>query len=566
MNNQRLLLWMALFAVSYLLWQAWLVDYRTAPPAVIASATPTPELPTAAADTVVDAAIPTDRRAPLPSVDGPLPGGTAPAHGAVIEVQTDVLALRIDSLGGSILSADLKRYPVEAGQPQPVVRLLDDQAAHWFVAQSGLVAIAGSAPDHRAPYRSASTNYTLAAGQDTLEVPLKWDDGQGLGITKTLIFKRGDYTIGSRYQIRNQGSSTWSAQAYTQLQRVLPSAAGKGFSLSNPQPASFIGAAWYSPEDKLGKLAFKDFLEEPLDREISGGWAAMLQHYFFAAWIPDAAVKVRYQSAILDAGSAAPRYLLRQIESPVQVAPNGELTIEDRLYVGPKLQEVLPGIAPGLGLAMDYGKVRLFAEPLFRYVLNPMHKLAGNWGVAIILTTILIKLLLFPLASAQYRSMAKMRAVQPRMEAIKQRYGDDRQKLNQAMLELYQKEKINPAGGCLPIIPQMFMFIALYWVLIESVELRHAPFVGWLTNLSAHDPYFVLPVLNALTMWITQKMAPSPAGMDPIQQKMLQYMPLAFSVIMVFFPAGLVLYWTVNGSLGILQQWWITRGMNLKKA
>ncbi|MGD9582243.1 MAG: membrane protein insertase YidC [Lysobacterales bacterium] len=562
MNNQRLLLWMALFAVSYLLWQAWLIDYRPAPQTATADATPMPELPAATAD----AALPTAAGIALPAADDPLPDSTAPANGEVIEVQTDLMSLRIDSLGGSILSVDLKRYPVEAGQAQPVVRLLDDQPAHWFVAQSGLVAIDGLAPDHRARYRSASASYTLDAGQDTLEVPLAWDDGQGLAITKTLVFKRGEYVIGSRYQIHNQGSTPWTGQAYTQLQRVLPAAAGQGFSLSNPQPASFTGAAWYSPEDKLDKLAFKDFADEPLDRHITGGWAAMLQHYFFAAWIPDAGLKVRYQSAILDAGSAAPRYLLRQIEPALQVLPNAVATIENRLYVGPKLQEVLPTIAPGLGLAMDYGLVRLFAEPLFRYVLNPMHKLAGNWGVAIILTTVLIKLLLFPLASAQYRSMAKMRAVQPRMEAIKQRYGDDRQKLNQAMLELYQKEKINPAGGCLPIIPQMFMFIALYWVLIESVELRHAPFVGWLTNLSAHDPYFVLPVLNALTMWITQKMAPSPAGMDPIQQKMLQYMPLAFSVIMVFFPAGLVLYWTVNGSLGILQQWWITRGMELKKA
>lgn len=561
MNNQRLLLWMALFAVAYLLWQAWLVDYRVPPPTPV-SAVATPEFPPAS---TVPAA-PAETATPELVADGPAPGDSVPEHGAVITVETDLLSLRIDSLGGSILSVDLKRYPVEAGRPVPVVRLLDDQPAHWFVAQSGLVAVSGAAPDHRAAYRSAQDRYTLAAGQEALEVPLQWDDGHGLSVTKTLVFKRGEYTIGNRYQIDNQGSGSWSGQAYHQLQRVLPAAASQGFSLSNPQPASFVGAAWYSPEDKLGKLAFKNFLEEPLDREISGGWSAMLQHYFFAAWIPDRQIKARYQSAVLDAGSAAPRYLLRQIEPAVEVAANSSRTIESRLYVGPKLQELLPTIAPGLELAMDYGKVRLFAEPLFRYALNPMHKLAGNWGVAIILTTILIKLLLFPLASAQYRSMAKMRAVQPRMEAIKQRYGDDRQKLNQAMLELYQKEKINPAGGCLPIIPQMFMFLALYWVLIESVELRQAPFVGWLTNLSAHDPYFVLPVLNALTMWITQKMAPSPAGMDPIQQKMLQYMPLAFSVIMVFFPAGLVLYWTVNGSLGILQQWWITRRMHLKTA
>ena len=561
MNNQRLLLWMALFALSYLLWQAWQLDFRPPPSAASISDQPTLKVPEA----LPAGAVPAPAVEALPGAKLEATEASVSAPAEVIEVETDVLSLRIDLQGGSILSADLKRYPVAAGQQQPVVRLLDDQPANWFVAQSGLVAAAGQAPDHRARYRSAHARYVLGNGEDSLEVPLQWDDGQGLRVTKTLVLKRGEYTLGNRYRIENQGASSWRGQAYTQLQRVSPAAASQGFSLSNPQPASFTGAAWYSPEDKFDKLAFKDFADEPLDREISGGWAAMLQHYFFAAWIPDAGSKVRYQSAILDAGSARPRYLLRQIEPLIEVLPMQESSIEQRLYLGPKLQETLPGIAPGLGLAMDYGKVRLFAEPLFHYVLNPMHKLAGNWGFAIILTTVLIKLLLFPLASAQYRSMAKMRAVQPRMEAIKQRYGDDRQKLNQAMLELYQKEKINPAGGCLPIIPQMFMFIALYWVLIESVELRHAPFIGWLTNLSAHDPYFVLPVLNALTMWITQKMAPAPAGMDPIQQKMLQYMPLAFSVIMVFFPAGLVLYWTVNGSLGILQQWWITRQMPVKK-
>lgn len=284
----------------------------------------------------------------------------------------------------------------------------------------------------------------------------------------------------------------------------------------------------------------------------------MLQHYFFAAWIPDSDAKVKYTTTLLNVGNQ-PRYLIRQEEPGFTVAPGQSQTISARLYVGPKQQAKLNEIAPGLGLALDYGMVRMFAEPLFRFVLNPLHKLTGNWGWAIILTTILLKLMLFPLASAQYRSMAKMRMVQPRMAALKERYGDDKQKYNQAMMELYKKEKINPAGGCLPMLPQMFLFIALYWVLIESVEMRHAPFMGWITNLTAHDPYFVLPVLNALTMWLTQKMTPMAAGMDPMQQKILQYMPLAFSVIMVFFPAGLVLYWTVNGTLGVLQQWWITR-------
>lgn len=566
MTNLRMFLWMALFAMAYLLWQTWQTDYRRPPLAVTTTSTAVPvnaaataaanasDVPTISADpalTLVSPAL-----APVESI-------TASPTGTVITVETDVLRLGIDSVGGTLIAAELKKYPLEAGHAEPPVSLLSNEDGHWFVAQSGLVSAQGVAPGHLALLQSAQHDYRLEAGAAQLEVPLTWTDASGIKVTKTLIFRRGDYVITQRQSVQNTGASPWRGNAYAQLQRSAPPPKTGGFSFSDPQQFSFIGAAWYSPEQKFEKMPFKDFAEEPRKREISGGWAAMLQHYFFVALIPDADQKVNYSTEVLDHKGQA-RYLIRQVGPSFDVAPGTTVTTESRLYLGPKLQQKMDAIAPGLGLAMDYGKVRLFAEPLFRYLLNPMHKLAGNWGVAIILTTVLIKLLLFPLASAQYRSMARLREVQPRMEAIKQRYGDDRQKLNQAMMELYQKEKINPAGGCLPIIPQMFVFIALYWVLIESVELRYAPFAGWLTNLSAYDPYFVLPVLNALTMWATQKMSPSPAGMDPMQQKILQYMPLAFSAIMIFFPSGLVLYWTVNGTLGILQQWWITRRLKTR--
>lgn len=563
MNNKRLVLWMALIAVSYLLWQQWQTDYHRPKTSVIAQADTAPaatthtdndgEIPVASAadNTVGEVITTTTPEAPV-------------AAAKIITVETDVLRLAIDSAGGSIRSAELKNYPVEAGRATPVVKLLDDAKDTWFIAQSGLVATTGNAPDHRAQFNSKQTDYQLREGSNQLEIPLTWIDQSGVSVTKTLIFKRGEYTITQRYTISNKSTEPWRGNAYAQLQRVAPPAKKGGFSITDPQQFSFIGAAWYSPEEKFEKLAFDDFADEPFKRDISGGWAAMLQHYFLAALIPDTNSVVSYSTEILDAQSQ-PRFLIRHVEPAFDVEPEQTRTIESRLYLGPKLQEKLNEIAPGLGLALDYGMVRLFAEPLFRFILNPLHKLVGNWGWAIVFTTVLIKLLLYPLASAQYRSMAKMRAMQPRLEALKQRYGSDKQKYNQAMMEFYQKEKINPAGGCLPIIPQMFVFIALYWVLIESVELRHAPFFGWLTNLTAHDPYFVLPVLNALTMWVTQKMSPAPAGMDPMQQKILQYMPLAFSVIMIFFPAGLVLYWTVNGALGVAQQWWITRQTNSKK-
>ena len=564
MNNTRLFLWMALFAVSYLLWQAWQTDYHAPRPL-------TEKVTTTATDgTTVGDDVPTAASAIADAKSNPesikaVEEAAANAPAQLITIETDLLSLRIDTRGGTLRSADLKRYSKEANEPLPLVRLLDDAPGTWFVAQSGLVASTGNAPNHLAVFTAERDTYTLEAGSDQLEVPLTWTDASGVTVTKTYSFRRGDYVIRQRQTVSNAGTVPWRGNAYTQLQRGPPPAKKGGFSITDPQQFSFVGAAWYSPEEKFEKLAFDDFSDEPLKRNINGGWAAMLQHYFFVAWIPEAGHQVSYSTAVISPDSN-PRYLIRQEDQGFEVAPGQTGSTETRLYLGPKLQEKLKDIAPGLGLALDYGLVRLFAEPLFRFVLNPLHKLTGNWGWAIILTTVMLKLLLYPLAAAQYRSMAKLRMVQPRMEALKARYGDDRQKYNQAMMELYQKEKINPAGGCLPLLPQMFVFIALYWVLIESVELRHAPFMGWLNNLTAHDPYFVLPVLNALTMWLTQKMTPPPAGMDPMQQKILQYMPLAFSVIMIFFPSGLVLYWTVNGTLGILQQWWITKkAMNAAK-
>lgn len=568
MNNTRLFLWMALFAIGYLLWQAWQTDYHpiatsgSSADATTGSVEPTQASANSTDDVPKPLSAPTETAIAAGVEAGPETAQSI-APERIITVATDVLSLRIDTRGGTLRNAELLRYPKEAGIREPSVRILDDAPSTWFVAQSGLVASRGQAPSHLDVFTAQRDHYQLTPGSDQLEVPLTWTDPSGITVTKTYLLRRGEYVVLQRQTVRNDGSAAWSGSAYQQLQRSAPPPKKGGFSITDPQQFSFVGAAWYSPEEKFEKLKFDNFIDEPLQRPITGGWAAMLQHYFFVAWIPEGDKVVRYSTKVIDPDKV-PRYRIRQEEPGFDVAPGASASTETRLYIGPKLQGNLKDIAPGLGLALDYGLVRIFAEPLFRFVLNPLHKLTGNWGWAIILTTVLLKLLLYPLAAAQYRSMGKLRAVQPRMEALKQRYGDDKQKYNQAMMELYQKEKINPAGGCLPLLPQMFLFIALYWVLIESVEMRHAPFMGWLTNLTAHDPYFVLPVLNALTMWITQKMTPPPAGMDPMQQKILQYMPLAFSVIMIFFPSGLVLYWTVNGSLGILQQWWIMRQAKAK--
>ena len=553
MTNLRPVLFIALAFCAFLLWTEWNKDYNTPPPQVVATsdtpaATTTDsgaDVPTAATNTQAAAATPVANDAVTPP-------------GELVRVETDLLRVAIDTRGGTVREVELKAYPLEAKSPARV-QLLHDDATGTFVAQSGLVASAGTAPDHRATFNAASDSYSLDAGVDTLDVPLTWSDGSGVTVTKTFHFKRGEYVVGVDEQVRNDSAAEWRGGSYRQLQRTAPVRQSK-FSFTNPEAYSFVGAAWYSPEERFEKLAFDKFEKEPLSRQITGGWAAMLQHYFFAAWLPAAEEAGTYETQVV--AGASPRYLIREKSPSRVVAPGQQTTFPSRLYVGPKLQGHLDPIAPGLEATIDYGKVTVLSKPLFA-LLKLLHGLVGNWGWAIVLITIIVKLALYPLSEAQFRSMAKMRKLQPRMQSLKERYGDDRQKLNQAMMELYQKEKINPMGGCLPLLIQMPIFIALYWVLLESVELRQAPWILWIDNLSVRDPYFVLPVLNGLAMFLGQKLSPA-TGMDPMQQKMMQMMPIVFSVMFAFFPAGLVLYWTVNGTLSLVQQYIITRRIEAK--
>ncbi|MDW8478713.1 MAG: membrane protein insertase YidC [Xanthomonadales bacterium] len=367
--------------------------------------------------------------------------------------------------------------------------------------------------------------------------------------------REGSYVVELHERWHNGGERTGAGASLSPADARCPPPPPSGFSLTNPELYSFVGAAWWSPEARFEKLAFDGFARSPIasGRAVAGGWIAMLQHYFVAAWIPPPGQAWQFETAIPEAG----RYLIRAVGPGLELAPGASIETQARLFVGPKLQNLLPKVAEGLDLTVDYGIFTIFAKPLF-WLLDLIQRAVGNWGLAIVLLTVLIKLAFYKLSEAQYRSMAKMRRLQPRLEALRERYGDDRAKLNQALLELYRKEKINPLGGCLPILVQIPVFIALYWVLLESVELRQAPFVGWIRDLSARDPYFVLPVLNGLTMWLTQKLSPSP-GMDPLQQRLMQALPLVFAVLFAFFPAGLVLYWTVNGLLGLAQQWYILR-------
>jgi YidC/Oxa1 family membrane protein insertase len=468
-----------------------------------------------------------------------------------------VLEVEIDVTGGTVVSTHLLNYPIDLDNPAEKVHLLHRDGLNPFIAQSGLLS-SQSAPNHTSVYQSARMEYTLPDGADEISVPLSWQSGDGIEVSKTFVFRRGDYSIDVLHQLENQTAAAWVGNRYDQLQRsVLAEETESSF--TNPGTYSFTGIAFYSPEDKFEKLAFDDVSDEPFSKAFAGGWLAMIQHYFFAAWIPPSDETASYSTKEITA-QGQPRYLVRNVSPAYTVAAGQQQIFSSRLYLGPKLQEELEAVAPGLEYTVNYGIFTVFSKPLF-WLLSHIHNIVGNWGWAIVLLTILIKAAFFKLTEAQYRSMARMRKLQPRIEQLKERYGDDRQRMSQAMMEMYKTEKVNPLGGCLPILVQIPIFIALYWVLLESVELRQAPFILWIDNLSVRDPYFILPALNAIFMIWTQKLTPM-AGMDPLQRKMMSMMPVVFAVMFAFFPAGLVLYWATNAGLSLAQQAYITHKIN----
>jgi YidC/Oxa1 family membrane protein insertase len=556
MPNTRPFLLLAVLFVGYLLWQQWQTDY-VAPPTVTIPAAITNAAsgdPAKIMPNDVPAAPGEIPKPPTDAVTTTSPATTAPAQ--LISITTDVLNISIDTRGGAIVRADLRAYPIAPKETDHPVRLLSDDATNFFIAQSGLVSAASPAPDHQAQFSAEKTEYTLADGSSTLEVPLTWADASGIKVRKVYKFTRASYAIEQREEINNASATPWSGSEYRQLQRLPVVIVSSGFSFSNPEKFAFAGAAWYSPQDKFQKLGFDKYAATPLNKTITGGWVGMLQHYFFAAWVPRADEADQYSTAVVT-NAGAPRYLIRSMSPAITIAPGETKSFDARLYIGPKLQSTLAAVAPGLELTVDYGMFTVISQPL-HWILSEIHHFVGNWGFSIILLVVLIKLAFFKISEAQFKSSAKMKKVQPRLAALKERYGDDKQKLNAAMLELYQKEKINPVSGCLPMLVQFPVFLALYWVLLESVELRQAPFMLWIQNLSAPDPYFVLPVLNAGVMLATQFLTPT-VGMDPTQAKMMKAMPVMMAVMFAFFPAGLVLYWTVNGGLSLLQQYVITK-------
>ncbi len=542
MDNQRLFLFVALSFVLMLIWQAWLTDYgaKPAPTATEQAQTGTPATSAAPSQDVPAGTV----SSAAPAAPAVAAAQAAATGGQRIRIITDVLDLQLDSRGGDVHTADLLAYPKVAGKSDEPFRLMDDAAADLFIPQSGL--LAPGAPDHHALYSTDKTEYRLADSAQELEVRLHWRNAEGLKVDKVYTLKRGSYAITVRCEVENGGAQVWKGSAYEQLQHGEPAKAGR-FGIS-----TYTGGVIYSPDEKYKKISFDNIAKQDLSRDFSGGWAAMIQHYFLGAWIPETTQTSHYFSKALP----DKHYVLGLVSPEISVAPQGKGVFTSRLYVGPKLQDHLAQVAPGLELTVDYGVLTFIAQPIF-WLLKNIHKIVGNWGWAIILLTMLIKLAFYKLSETSYRSMANMRKLQPRMQALKERYGDDRQKLNTAMMEMYKKEKINPLGGCLPIVVQIPVFLSLYWVLLETVEMRQAPWILWIKDMSSADPYFILPLIMGVTMLLQQKLNPAP--IDPMQAKVMMAMPFLFTVFFAFFPSGLVLYWVVNNTLSIAQQWVITK-------
>ncbi len=561
MNQTRVFLIFAWLMVAFFLWLEW--GKFTAPPAtpaqaaMVTEAARTSTVPSAARISAPAAGGSSVPQAPaVAATVSPSQDGTARAQ--TVQVTTDVLRLVLD--GGSVLEADLLKFPQERKPGSPAVKLFTQDPAHYYVAESGWVGVGETraAPNHEQGFvPEAGTAFTLAPDQNEISVPFLWQGPDGVTIRRTYTLKRGDYAMTVRDDIVNRGNAPWQGSIYRQLMRTPPVVKS---GITNPQAFSFTGATWYDSEFSRRKFN-EDYLEDGrVDKQVKGGWIAMLQHHFFSAWIPAAADTTIVSLDEAKVGNET-RPLIREMGPSVNVAPGQQATTTARLWVGPKVvSKIKAENVPGLHRAVDYSQFAIFdliGQGLF-WLLSHLHALLGNWGWAIIGLVVIVKAALYPLSAAQYKSFAKMRKFQPRIQQLKERYGDDKQKFQVAMMELYKKEKINPMGGCLPILVQMPIFLALYWVLVETVELRQAPWMGWIQDLTAQDPYFILPVLNVLVMWLTQKLTPTP-GMDPVQARMMQIMPLVFGVMMAFFPSGLVLYWVTNGTLGLLQQWWMTK-------
>ncbi len=549
MDNTRLFLFAALIFVGMLLWQQWQIDYgpQSLPEAAPTTAEGGAEIAPGDIPSTEDLPDLADEPGSRPAAPGSAEAVAASATSRLIQVDTDVMQLQIDTRGGVVHSVKLKEYSTSLERPDDWLELIHDDADSAHILQSGLRHKQDLAPTHHSNYAVEQYEFAMADGDEELVVPLRWSQ-DGIEVTKSFHFRRGDYVIDVRHRVENRSAQDWQGSEYRQIQRTRPIDESRLL-------YTYTGAVYYNEEIKYEKVTFDDMEDGQLKQQFEGGWIAMIQHYFLSAWVP-AQDSENLVYTIANTRREPATYTIGMRSQNLLVPAGGVGEFSSQLFVGPKLVNRLEEIAPGLELTVDYGVLTFLSKPLY-WLLSWYHSFLGNWGFAIILLTFTVKAVFYKLSETSYRSMAKMRKVSPRLKTLKERYGDDRQKMNQAMMELYKTEKINPMGGCLPILVQIPVFIALYWALLESVELRQAPFILWIKDLSVMDPYYVLPILMGISMLIQQKLNPPPP--DPIQAKIMMALPFVFTVFFAFFPAGLVLYWVVNNVLSIAQQWVITK-------
>ncbi|MBA0177363.1 membrane protein insertase YidC [Pectobacterium carotovorum] len=533
MDSQRNLLLIALLFVTFMLWQAWETDKN--PPAT-----------TQAIQQATNAV----------TGDATNQGVPASGQGKLITVKTDVLSLTINTRGGDIEQAHLLAYPDTLGSDKPF-HLLETTSEFVYQAQSGLTGKNG--PDNpanglRPLFTTTQDSFELADGQSELRIPMTYTAADGVTYTKTFVLKRGDYALNVDYSVNNTSAQPLELTLFGQLKQSIELPKHRDTGSSNFALHTYRGAAFSSSEDKYKKYSFSD-MDENLNITTNGGWIAMLQQYFATAWIPTTAGANTFYTSKLGNGQAAIGFK----SAPVVVAAGSQQDLKTTLWVGPEIQDKMAAVAPHLDLTVDYGWLWFISQPLFK-LLKFLHSFIGNWGFSIIAITFIVRGIMYPLTKAQYTSMAKMRLLQPKLQAMRERIGDDKQRMSQEMMALYKSEKVNPLGGCFPLLIQMPIFLALYYMLMGSVELRHAPFALWIHDLSAQDPYYILPILMGVTMFFIQKMSPTTVT-DPMQQKIMTYMPVIFTVFFLWFPSGLVMYYIVSNLVTILQQQLIYRGL-----
>ncbi len=544
MDLKRMIVYIAIACVVILLWNAWIKDSMSHQQQLATQQAQMTSISSSSASPITTQAANMTNTQSGASVQA-----STPTLGKQLTVTTDVYQAVINTNGGVIESIKLLKYPQNLGEKNNPVVLLNDKEGAQYLAESGLMSNGQAVP---MVFKAAQQHYQLVPNQQSVSVKLTWENSQGLVFIKTLTFARKQYVINTHYTIINKGKQVWAGELYNELSRQDPSTSA-GFL----RYTTFTGVAISSPEAHYQKYKFSNLADSPIDQMIKGGWAAMIQHYFISAIIPPQDKTTHYYSQVSDDGM----YSVGMLSPSILLQPGQTYQSDYKVYSGPAEYTRLSAVAPSLNLTVDFGWLWFISIIIFWLMLK-IHLVVGNWGWSIVIVTLIIKAIFYKLSASSYRSMGRMRALQPKMQELKERFGDDRGKLGQATMELYKKEKVNPFGGCLPIVVQIPVFLALYYVLIESVELRQAPFILWIHDLSIPDPFYVLPILMGLSMFLQQRLSPAPP--DPMQAKMMMFLPVVLTLLFLHFPAGLVLYWVVNTLASISQQWYILKTMNNK--